>query len=147
MASGTDLKESCLQPCLPECGLLTHIVPLLIDQGQPLPHPLRLGQGGTVLCQVTPNNIDAHCHALVAVKVQQELSVVLDNFLKLLNVAWNSLNMIIISVSSILINNLHFSSVVPAACQHAPATSPGARDLPPAVSSSFAYKVDRWCRD
>ena len=104
MASGTYLKESCLQPRLPECGLLTHIVPLLVDQGQPLPHALRLGHGGAVLCQVTPNNIDAHGHALVAVKVQQELSVVLDNLLKLLNVAWNSLNMIIISLSSILIN-------------------------------------------
>ena len=96
---------------------------------------------------MTPDNIDAHRHALVAVKVQQEFSVVLDNLLKLLNVARDSLNIGIMNISSILINNLHFLGVVPAACQHAPATSPGARDLPPAVSSSFAYKVDRWCQD
>ena len=90
------LKESCLQPGLPECGLLAHIVPLLIDQGQPLPHPLCLGLGGAVLSQVAPNHVDAHCHALVAVKVQQELSVVLDNLLQLLNITWNSLNIIYI---------------------------------------------------
>ena len=80
-----------MEPGLPECGLLAHIVPLLIDQGQPLPHPLRLGLGGAVLGQVAPNHVDAHGHALVAVKVQQELSVVLDNLLKLLNVTGNTL--------------------------------------------------------
>lgn len=90
------LKESCLQPGLPECGLLAHIVPLVIDQGQPLPHPLRLGLGGAVLSQVAPNHVDTHRHALVAVKVQQELSVVLDNLLQLLNITWNSLNSIYI---------------------------------------------------
>ena len=92
MVIWTHLKESSLQPCLPECGLLTHIVPLLIDHGQPLPHALRLGQSGAVLRQVTSDNIDAHGHALVAVKVQQEFSVVLDTLLKLLNVAWDALN-------------------------------------------------------
>ena len=95
MVIGTHLKESGLQPCLPECGLLTHIVPLLIDQGQPLPHALSLGQSGAMLRQVTPDNIDAHRHALVAVKVQQELSVVLDNLLKLLNIAWDSLRTLV----------------------------------------------------
>ena len=80
-----------MQPGLPEGGLLTHCIPLLIDVCQPLSHAISLALGGAVLCQVAAHHIDAHGHTLVTVQVQEKLSVVLDHLLQLLDTLRNPL--------------------------------------------------------
>merc|ERR1719394_1919723 len=84
------LQESSLQPGLPQGRLLTHSVPLPVHRSKPGLHCLGSCWARCVLCQVGSNHVDAHRHALVAVELQKEFPMVLDDFLQLLDTCGHS---------------------------------------------------------